>query len=116
MVRSARSVVSYSTARHNATPERGLAAPTEDVAADWATTNGCPPSPTIEILPTSGDGLAVTKLTWQAPGRPSVVVYRIDGGGHTWPGGAQYLPRRIVGPVAKDLDATGIILEAFATG
>jgi poly(3-hydroxybutyrate) depolymerase len=37
------------------------------------------------------------------------------GGGHTWPGGAQYLPHRLLGPVARDLDATGIILDTFRT-
>jgi polyhydroxybutyrate depolymerase len=42
-------------------------------------------------------------------------LYRIEGGGHTWPGGAQYLPARIIGPVASELDATGIMLQAFQT-
>jgi poly(3-hydroxybutyrate) depolymerase len=32
-------------------------------------------------------------------------------GGHTWPGGPQYLPACLVGPIARDLDATGILLE-----
>jgi len=33
-------------------------------------------------------------------------------GGHTWPGGLQYLPPRLVGAVAGRLDATGLILES----
>ena len=102
-------------ARASASPGRGLAAPAEAVATDWAATNGCPVDPTAKTLPVDADGVIVTQLTWQTPGRPSVVVYRIEGGGHTWPGGAQYLPQRIIGPVAKHLDATGIILDAFGS-
>jgi polyhydroxybutyrate depolymerase len=49
-----------------------------------------------------------------AVGRPAaVVLYRVEGGGHTWPGGGQYLPARIIGPVARTLDATGEMLEQF---
>jgi polyhydroxybutyrate depolymerase len=93
---------------------RGLAAPVETVAADWAAVNGCAADPVVEPLtPVAGD-LAVTRLTWSAPGRAPVIVHRVEGGGHTWPGGAQYLPPRVVGAVAHALDATGIILERFS--
>jgi len=30
---------------------------------------------------------------------------------HSWPGGPQYLPARFIGPVARNLDATGILLQ-----
>jgi hypothetical protein len=33
------------------------------------------------------------------------------GGGHGWPGGPQFLPARVIGPVPRHLDATGILLE-----
>jgi polyhydroxybutyrate depolymerase len=42
-----------------------------------------------------------------------VILYRIRGGGHTWPGGAQYLPASIVGPVCRDIDATDVIWKFF---
>jgi len=99
--------------RIGASPGRGVAAPIEAVAADWAATNGCPPAP--DIVPGPPGDLPTTRLTWAAPGRPAVVLHRIDGGGHTWPGGAQYLPERFIGPVARNLDATGLILDAFRT-
>jgi polyhydroxybutyrate depolymerase len=95
--------------------DRGVAAPAEDAMADWASTNRCDPNPTAEQVSTHNGALPVTKLVWSAPGRPSVVLYRIEGGGHTWPGGAQYLPARIIGPVASEPDATGIMLQAFQT-
>jgi len=95
-------------------PGRGLAAPAEAVVADWAAANGCFAEPRVERLPETPGDLPVTKLAWHAPGCPDVELYRVEGGGHTWPGGAPYLPERFIGPVAKHLDATGIILQAFA--
>lgn len=43
-----------------------------------------------------------------------VVVYTIRGGGHTWPGGDQYLPVFIVGKVNHDIDASQVIWEFFS--
>ena len=108
-------LVQRRVARRHSSPGRGLAAPTEDVLTDWVTANGCSPIPTTERFPNATGDLPVTRLTWRAPGRPTVVLHRIEGGGHTWPGGAQYLPQRLVGPVAKDLDATGMILDLFGS-
>ena len=42
-----------------------------------------------------------------------VVLYKVVGGGHTWPGGSQYAPRRLVGSVNQDFDATEAIWEFF---
>lgn len=42
-----------------------------------------------------------------------VVVYTIEGGGHTWPGGLQYLPVFLVGKASQNLDATQVIWEFF---
>jgi polyhydroxybutyrate depolymerase len=40
-----------------------------------------------------------------------VVVYTIEGGGHTWPGGPQYLPAFLVGKVNHDIDASEFIWD-----
>jgi polyhydroxybutyrate depolymerase len=42
-----------------------------------------------------------------------VVVYTIRGGGHTWPGGQQYLPVFLVGKVNHDINASEVIWEFF---
>jgi polyhydroxybutyrate depolymerase len=42
-----------------------------------------------------------------------VVIYTIEGGGHAWPGGAQYMPAFLVGKASKNLDATQAIWEFF---
>ena len=43
-----------------------------------------------------------------------IVVYTIQGGGHTWPGGTQYLPEILVGKVNHDLKASDAIWEFLA--
>jgi len=83
----------------------------EVVGADWATANDIPSGPNFETFPTSERGLHVARLTWSAPGHRPVVLYRIEGGGHAWPGGPQYLPAWLVGRAARDFDATRVLLE-----
>jgi poly(3-hydroxybutyrate) depolymerase len=53
----------------------------------------------------------VTRKTWTRPGCHPATLYRIDGGGHGWPGGPQFMPARAIGKVAKHLDATGLLLD-----
>jgi len=98
-------------ARHGDLPSERRVAATETVARDWAAGNGIGGEPTEERLPQAPGDPPVTRLSWSAPGCPPVVVYRIEGGGHGWPGGPQYLPARVVGPIPRHLDATGILLD-----
>ena len=95
---------------------RRSVAPVEEVAADWAAVDGAGRAPFVEPLPVSPGALGVTRLTWFTDDVARVILYRVEGGGHTWPGGAQYLPERLIGPVARDLDATGILMEFLAGG
>lgn len=37
----------------------------------------------------------------------------VAGGGHTWPGGQQYLPAFLIGPTSQDFDANDAIWEFF---
>ena len=46
-------------------------------------------------------------------GGSAVTLISLDGGGHTWPGGKQYLPKLLVGAVCPELDATRTIWEFF---
>jgi polyhydroxybutyrate depolymerase len=82
----------------------------EAVAGDWAAANGVSGPPAVERVPGPPGDLPVTCMRWSAPQRPPVVLYRIEGGGHDWPGRPPLLPVRLAGRGARHLDATGIIL------
>ena len=77
--------------RRGGDPGRGVAVPVDTVASDWAAVAGAAPAPETECLPMPAGDLAVTRLTWRGPAH-AVTLHRIEGGGHTWPGGPQYLP------------------------
>lgn len=87
----------------------------EALAADWALANGGATVPQEERGVGAPGGLPVDRLTWPAADGGPVVLYRIKGGGHGWPGGPQYMPALAIGRVDRSLDATGILLD-FALG
>lgn len=97
--------------RHGELPGEDVVAGAETVAGDWASGNGIRSGPAVEELPGQPGDPPVTRMTWAAPGCHPVELYRIDGGGHGWPGGPQYLPARVIGPIPRHLDATGILLR-----
>ncbi len=92
---------------------RGVCMGAEALAADWARIAGCDPRPLLERLSQPAGDLGVVRLTWMGPAGVPIVLHRIEGGGHTWPGGPQYLPPRLIGRLATGLDATGILLGYF---
>lgn len=61
-----------------------------------------------------GDGCQV-KETLYASSESSieVIVLTIRGGGHTWPGGKQYLPERFIGKTCRDFNACEYIWLFF---
>jgi polyhydroxybutyrate depolymerase len=44
-----------------------------------------------------------------------VFLYKIENGGHTWPGGHQYFPRFLIGRTCRDIDANEVIWDFFAS-
>lgn len=94
--------------------KRGEAVAAEQVAADWAAANCLSDRPHEEVVPAMT--LGVTRLRWEEAGKPGVVLHRIEGGGHTWPGGPQYLPVPVIGRVERNLDATQVILDTVRPG
>lgn len=79
----------------------------------WARFDGCPDPPAaIDPIPSAVPNLAITRTRF-GPGRDGaeVVLYRIGGGGHTWPGSAANGP--FLGKVAADLDASSLIWQFF---
>lgn len=81
----------------------------------WARVNQCGAArPTVSYPDRARDGTTVSMLRYDAcAGGSGVRMVRVDGGGHTWPGGIQYLPRLAVGRTSRDVDASVLLLEFF---
>jgi len=97
--------------------DRGKAVSAAQSVAYWVKNNGCSPVPAVSVLPDADprDGTRIRKEAYQStPGGAPVVLYAIDGGGHCWPGGRQYLPERIIGRTSRDINASEVIWEFFA--
>jgi polyhydroxybutyrate depolymerase len=78
---------------------------TEATAAQWARHNRCTSGPVATHL-----GSEVTRLSWIGCRAP-VVLYRIDGGGHTWPGAAVDVSR--LGLTTHQIKATDTMWKLF---
>lgn len=83
-----------------------------DTVAFWVKRNGCPK----ESASSKTKGAATE--TRYGPGRDDseVAFWKIEGGGHAWPGGdwASRLEGRIVGPVNRDIFASELMWDFFA--
>ena len=82
----------------------------------WVARNGCSPEPQITKEPDTDpdDGTRVQKSVYgQCADGADVVLYEIKGGGHTWPGGYQYLPEFLIGKTNRDLNASETIWNFF---
>jgi polyhydroxybutyrate depolymerase len=98
-------------ARHGELPGEDIVAGAEQTCADWAAANRINSRPRIAELPAHPGDLTVTRKTWSEPGTRPVTLYSVDGGGHGWPGGPQFPPARVIGPIARHLDATALLLD-----
>jgi polyhydroxybutyrate depolymerase len=97
---------------------RGKIISTAETVQAWVKHDGC-------IAPARSSTLADKDATDSCTVRSSiwsdcrdgtgVTLYTLEGAGHTWPGGSQYLPERLVGKVCRDIDATEIIWDFFRT-
>ncbi|MFM8890170.1 MAG: alpha/beta hydrolase family esterase, partial [Planctomycetia bacterium] len=95
--------------------------PVLDGLLDFVRANGCDPAPFCEAVPCSDEWLSIERFTWRRPGDAvvergedgigDVVFYRIEGGGHTWPG--RQPDSFYLGRSAISLDASGILWEFF---
>ena len=94
---------------------RGVAISLARAAEFWRNWDGASSQPVVDNLPNqTEDGTSVRREVY-AGGKQGteVVVYIIEGGGHTWPHGPQYLPAFLVGKASRNLDGTQVIWEFF---
>jgi len=96
--------------------KRGKILSTAQSVLWWAQVDGCRQSIPLTWLanraPLDGTRIARSGHTGGRNGT-EVVLYTVVGGGHTWPGGVQYLPRFLVGPTSQDAHGSDLIWEFF---
>ena len=79
----------------------------DEWARVWVGTNHAQDGPVVTTLAPD-----TTVRRWRGDSPASdVVFYRIDGGGHTWPGNPQPLPRFLFGRTSDTFAATKVIWE-----
>lgn len=82
----------------------------DEMVAHWVATDGCAATPTTDDLPdVAADGTTVTRDTYAGcSGGAEVILYRVQGGGHTWPG-SSYDFSPLLGVTSQDLAASQVI-------
>ena len=85
----------------------------EDTIKICLKANGCPDKPkTVKLPDKAGDGTTITKKTYgSGKDGAEVVLFVIEGGGHTWPG--QQPPVDFIGKSTKNISANDLIWEFF---
>ncbi|WP_259071359.1 alpha/beta hydrolase family esterase [Mucilaginibacter sp. X4EP1] len=86
-----------------------------DILKLWAQTAGCQDNLDLTNLPDSlNDGTSIKKERYSnSTTGIKVVGYTVADGGHTWPGGTQYLPKFIVGTASHNINACEVIWAFF---
>jgi len=83
-----------------------------DTVALWARINGCGGSSSQELGAGANDGTTVTRISYEGCSAAPVTLFRVNGGGHTWPGSSGRSPN-VAGTVSKDISATSEMIRFF---
>jgi polyhydroxybutyrate depolymerase len=94
---------------------RGMVWSTARTVEFWGKVNGCSGAPRSAVLPDRdpSDGTISIRHDYQYCRHAPVTLLEVQGGGHTWPGGSQYLPSALVGLASRDFDASEAIFAFF---
>jgi len=88
----------------------------EDLLSRWAAYDGCPPEPSIaSTLHGSGGSAAhtATRVSYgPCQGGFEVVLWKLTGAGHVWPGGASDYLDRMLGSQSKILGPSTDVIDA----
>ncbi len=82
--------------------------PVDGAVTAWAAFDGCGTPPTTSFVAED-----VQRIVWpRCPKLGTVELYRIIGGGHTWPGSMPVRAEQL-GGTSSSIDATTLILDFF---
>ncbi len=78
----------------------------------WTKIDGCPDNPVVDVIPGLDEQVPVRRTTY-GPGTDGaqVILYAIEGGGHTWPGRDPQM--FFLGKSTKVVSANDVIWEFF---
>ena len=93
--------------------KRGKIIPVKETVDFWIKNNGCSDTPVEHsTIDNEDDETSVEKFVYK--GNADVIFLLIKGGGHTWPGGWQYLPKIFIGRTSKEINASEEIWKFFS--
>jgi polyhydroxybutyrate depolymerase len=95
---------------------RGKSISTDETISIFKKITKCGEKPKTEEIPdiNPDDECYATKYTYSGGIKNTeVVLIKITNGGHTWPGGNQYLPKKLIGNTCKDFNGADVIWEFF---
>jgi polyhydroxybutyrate depolymerase len=80
--------------------------------AHWVATDGCETTPvSSDLADLAADGTTVSRHVYgDCDGGAEVAFYRVDGGGHTWPGSSVVFSPAL-GAASQDFDASDTMAE-----
>ncbi len=87
---------------------RGEAISVDNMLSIWTQVNRCRDEPAVANRPPD-----VSTKTW-TDCTAAVAAYRIEGAGHTWPGGSQYAPVRLIGTTSTTINASEEMWRFFS--
>lgn len=95
--------------------KRGKVISAGDSVSFWVDNNGCNTTPTIIYYDNTDpdDGSTVRRDDYSSDNGADVILLTVEGGGHCWPGGWQYLGKIIIGETNRDINASEVIWEFF---
>ncbi|MDJ0974380.1 MAG: PHB depolymerase family esterase [Planctomycetota bacterium] len=96
--------------------KRGAILSTDATIQRWVAFTGCKGEPTTTAIEDRApNDRTKAKLTQYRTCRGAeVALCKVEGGGHTWPGGRQYLGVAMIGRVSRDFDAVPLMFDFFA--
>ena len=94
---------------------RGNCTSTDSTIQRFITVNRAAVTPVITSLPDTDtkDECTATQYLYNSTGNSKVCLIKINNGGHTLPGGGQYLPKFIVGRVCNDFKGNEMVWRFF---
>jgi polyhydroxybutyrate depolymerase len=83
----------------------------DETIAYWCGVDGINTTPVETVWgPTTSDATVVHRYVYSGgTDGTQVILYKVDGGGHTWPGGPQYASELAIGKVSNQIDGSAEI-------